>query len=125
VQVRLLSAQCLAREVVGAFADYVSPLLTRLGGPGPGALPEGALLEPAEPAWTVGAIGVGYDERRDRIVVVANEQLQEEREGEEAATARFQITRVQAAAFVEHARALIKAGRPVCPFCSQPTDAGG
>ena len=60
-----------------------------------------------------------------RIVVVANEQLQEEREGEEAATARFQITRVQAAAFVERARALIKAGRPVCPFCSQPKDAGG
>lgn len=113
------------KEHVGALADYLSGLLTQLGGPGAEALPEAALLEPVEPAWAVGAIGVGYDERRDRIVVVANEQLQEEREGEEAATARFQITRVQAAAFVERARALIKAGRPVCPFCSQPKDPGG
>ena len=122
---RLVATLKCEKEHVGALADYLSGLLTQLGGPGAEALPEGALLEPAEPAWTVGAIGVGYDERRDRIVIVANEQLHEEREGDEAATARFQITRVQAAAFVERARALIKAGRPVCPFCSQPKDPGG
>src|SRR5207253_2536273 len=124
-EARPLATRKCGEEHLGALAAYGSGLLTQRGGPGAEALPEGALLGPAEPAWTVGAIGVGYDERRDRIVVVANEQLQEEREGEEAATARFQITRVQAAAFVERARALIRAGRPVCPFCSQPKDAGG
>ena len=113
------------KEHVGALADYLSGLLTQLGGAGAEALPEASFLEPAEPAWAVGAIGVGYDERRDRVVVVVNEQLQEERQAEEPATARFQISRVQAAAFVERARALMKTGRPVCPFCSGPRDAGG
>ena len=113
------------KEHVGALADYLSGLLTQLGGPGTEALPEALFLEPVEPAWAVGAIGVGYDERRDRVVVVANEQLTEEREAEEPATARFQISRVQAAAFVARARAIMKAGRPVCPFCSAPKDPGG
>ena len=113
------------KEHVGALADYLSGLLTQLGGPGTEALPEALFVEPAEPAWVVGAIGVGYDERRDRVVVVANEQREEESEAEEPATARFQISRVQAAAFVERARALVKASRPVCQFCSGPKDAGG
>ena len=110
---------------VGALADYLSGLLTQLGGAGTEPVPEAAFLEPVEPAWAVGAIGVGYDERRDRVVVVANELLTEERETEEPATARFQISRVQAAAFVERARALMRAGRPVCPFCSAPKDPAG
>jgi len=61
---RLVATLKCEKEHVGALADYLSGLLTQLGGPGAEALPEGALLEPAEPAWTVGAIGVGYDERR-------------------------------------------------------------
>jgi uncharacterized repeat protein (TIGR03847 family) len=90
--------------------------------------------------WAVGALGLGYDESSDRLVVVANEAIeQEEGDGEEAgetetreapaapegATARFLITRAQAAAFVERARALIKAGRPTCPMCQQPKDPAG
>jgi uncharacterized repeat protein (TIGR03847 family) len=121
---RVVTLKC-EKEHVGALADYLTGLLTQLGGHGGEPLPEAALLEPAEPAWGVGAIGVGYDDKKDRVVVVANEQLPEDREGEEPATARFQITRLQAAAFVERARALFKAGRPVCPFCSQPKDPGG
>jgi uncharacterized repeat protein (TIGR03847 family) len=121
---RVATLKC-EKEHVGALADYLAGLLTQLGGAGTEALPEAAFLEPVEPAWTVGAIGVGYDERKDRVVVVANEQLQEEHAAEEPATARFQISRVQAAAFVERARALVKAGRPVCPFCTQPKDPGG
>src|SRR5207245_9261019 len=85
-EARLLATLKCEKEHVGALADYLSGLLTQLGGPGAEALPEGALLEPAEPAWTVGAIGGGSDARRARILVGAHEQLQEERAGEEAAT---------------------------------------
>jgi uncharacterized repeat protein (TIGR03847 family) len=121
---RVATLKC-EKEHVGALADYLSGLLTQLGGAGSEALPEALFLEPIEPAWAVGAIGVGYDERKDRVVVVANEHLQEDREAEEPATARFHINRVQAAAFVERARSLIKASRPACPFCTQPKDPGG
>jgi uncharacterized repeat protein (TIGR03847 family) len=39
--------------------------------------------------------------------------------------ARFRITRAQAAAFVERAQELMKAGRPTCPVCSRPMDPEG
>lgn len=82
------------------------------------------LLEPISETWVVGSIGVGYDRAGDRIIVEAKE-LPEEDSQEEPAAARFHITRAQAAAFVEQARALIKAGRPICPLCSRPMDHDG
>src|SRR5205809_1073163 len=69
------------------------------------------------------SLGLGWDEKRQRIVVVAESVVDEE--GEEPATARFAITRAQAAAFVERTESLVKAGRPICPMCSQPRDPAG
>jgi uncharacterized repeat protein (TIGR03847 family) len=126
------------KEQIAALADYLAGLLAKLpeAGTVDSDLP---LLEPVEPAWDVGALGLGYDESRDRLVVVANEAVEqddEEEDGEEetqaqeedvaeGATARFLITRAQASAFVERARALVRAGRPICPMCSQPKDPAG
>jgi uncharacterized repeat protein (TIGR03847 family) len=127
------------KEQIAALADYIAGVLAKLPELGTVAtdLP---LLEPVEIAWAVGALGLGYDETSDRVVVVANEAVEqeseeEEEDGEEAtqesaeapegATARFLITRAQAAVFVERARALVRAGRPICPMCSQPKDPSG
>jgi uncharacterized repeat protein (TIGR03847 family) len=129
------------KEQIAALAEYVAGLLAKL----PVVehvdtdLP---LLEPIEPAWAVGSLGLGYDEANDRLVVEANEAVATEEDDDEEATgpeeqaeatepadadaalARFVITRAQAAAFVERARALVRAGRPICPMCSQPKDPG-
>jgi len=94
---------------------------------------EGELIDFAEPAWIVAAIGAGWDKARDRFMVEMKELLEEEEAEEEQepaaepepATARLWITRAQAAAFVERAEALMKAGRPICPMCSQPKDPAG
>jgi uncharacterized repeat protein (TIGR03847 family) len=112
------------KEQIVALADYLETLLNRMGtAPAePGA--DLALLEPIAPAWAVGSIGVGYDDGEDRIVVVA-EELREEDAAGEGATARLRVTRPQAAAFVERARALVKAGRPPCRLCGQPVDPTG
>lgn len=125
------------KEHVSALADYVAGLLAKLPEPGTVSadLP---LLEPVNAAWDVGALGLGYDETSDRLIVIANEAVErEEDDGEETteateapeaaegATARFLITRAQASAFAERARALVRAGRPVCPMCSQPKDPEG
>jgi len=40
------------------------------------------------------------------------------------ATSRFQLTRGQVAAFVRHARELVAAGRPPCPYCGTPLNDG-
>jgi hypothetical protein len=46
-------------------------------------------------------------------------------DGPDIAKARFRLTRPQAAAFVERARALVQAGRPSCRLCGLPMDPDG
>jgi uncharacterized repeat protein (TIGR03847 family) len=111
------------KEQVRALATYLAQLLDKLptaSEPPPDSVD---LLEPVDAAWPVASLGLGWDEERQRIVVVAESVVEEE--GDEAATARFAITRAQATAFVERAEALVKAGRPICPMCSQPKDPSG
>jgi uncharacterized repeat protein (TIGR03847 family) len=128
----LVTLKC-EKEQVAALGEYLGGLLARLPGRAvtPGDEPE--LLEPVEAAWPIGSLGVGYDGDRDRIVVIANERVEESEDEEsetakrdpEPASARFVITRAQAAAFVERARVLQRAGRPTCPMCGEPKDPAG
>lgn len=118
----LVTLKC-EKEQVRGLAHYLAELLEKLGPGGATSRIDTDLIEPVDDVWAVGSIGVGHDEEHDRIVVVAREVVEEE--GQEAATARFQITRAQAAAFVERAQALIQAGRPICPMCHRPIDIGG
>ena len=128
---QLVTLKC-EKEHVGALAEHLASMLAKLPA---GASPQAPadLVEPVEAAWAVGSLGVGYDDARNRIVIVASEageQDEEEEEGrpqptEERASARFAITHVQAAAFVERARRLVRAGRPICPMCSGPIDRSG
>jgi uncharacterized repeat protein (TIGR03847 family) len=127
----LVTLKC-EKEQVAALGEYLAGLLAKLpGGAGATKAEPGTLLEPVEAAWGVGSIGVGYDEQRDRILVVANEQVATDEEesttaaAPEPASARFAITRAQAAAFIEQARALVRAGRPNCPMCGEPKDPAG
>jgi len=112
------------KEQVRALAQYLSGLLEKLPAVGERMPRSLSLIEPIDAAWIVASIAVGYDEARDRILVVANELLEEEEAGDPA-SARVLITRAQAAAFVKRAEALMKAGREICPWCSQPKDPGG
>jgi len=119
----LVTLKC-EKEQVQALGEYLAKLLAKRSAVGEPLAQEPLLLEPVDAAWAVASIGVGYDEPRDRILVVASE-LTEEDAADKAANARFRITRAQAAAFVERAQALIKASRPICPMCSQPKDPAG
>ncbi|HEX3178396.1 MAG TPA: DUF3090 family protein [Methylomirabilota bacterium] len=111
------------KEQVRALGQYLSELLDKLPA-GTGVKPaDAALLEPVDPAWPIASIGLGYDDDTKRIIVVAT--AVEEEEGREAPTARFAVTREQAAAFASRAADLMKGGRAICPMCSQPKDPGG
>src|SRR5207249_2711900 len=114
MQARMVSAvaRLVARqsekEQVRALATYLAQILDKLptaSEPTPQSLD---LVEPVDAAWPVASLGLGWDEKRQRIVVVAESVVDEE--GEEPATARFAITRAQAAAFVERTESLVKAG---------------
>ena len=111
------------KEQVRALGEYLSILLERVPDAGDAPVKNLALLEPLEEAWAVGTIGVGYDEAIGRLVVVLTGVVEEE--GDEAPSARFALTRAQAAAFVARARELMRGGRPICPMCSGAIDPGG
>jgi uncharacterized repeat protein (TIGR03847 family) len=103
------------------LASYLARIVGEVGRPG--SLPvDVAFHESEEPAWVVGTIGVSYDEGTQRIVVVAEEMVEED---EESSVARFSLSLEQAAAFAIAATSLVEAGRPPCPLCGLPLDPSG
>ena len=75
---RVVTLRC-EKQQVAALAEYFDGLLDDLE-PTPYGIAAGdlRLAEPFEEGWTVGPIGVAYDEPDDRIVVVLEELVDEE-----------------------------------------------
>ncbi len=69
-----------------------------------------AIKEPVDPLFRVGAMGLGYDANRDRILLVAQEVLDEEAEADPR-EARFYATRAQMQALSVYARSVVERGR--------------
>lgn len=124
-----VSVRC-EKQQVAALTEYFDGLLDDLE-PAPYGVAAGdlALFEPVDPIWTVGAIGVAYDEPSDRIVVVLEEitEIDEDDEGPDTAGAsvKVRLNRSQVSAFVRHSRELVASGRPPCRFCGLPIDPDG
>lgn len=132
-----VSLRC-EKQQVAALAEYFDGLLEDLE-PAPFGVSTAdlALLEPVQPIWTVGSIGVAYDEPSDRIVVVLEELIDlpdpvDEPDVDDGdgglvagATVRVRLTRAQVAAFVRNSRELVASGRPPCRFCGLPVDVDG
>jgi uncharacterized repeat protein (TIGR03847 family) len=86
------------------------------------------LRPPFEVAWVVGAMGLGYLDALDRIVLDAAEAVPVDEEGEPTepgARARVLLTRAQARALAVRASELVASGRPPCPLCGHPLDPSG
>ena len=117
-----VTAVKLEKQQVLALAEYLGGLLRDL--PAPAEVPPAPeLIEPVEADWTVGTIGVAYDNDRDRIVIVAEELVPEDEEPGE--TLRVAITRSQVRALIERAEDLMLGGRPPCRLCGAPIDPTG
>jgi len=119
----LLVTLKLEKQQVGALADYLEQMLEDLPGGAPVAASPPELVDPGTADWVVGGLGVAYDERLDRIVLIAEELTGEDEDEDVApAVARFHLRRDQVVAFVPHARSIVAAGRPPCPYCGRPLD---
>jgi uncharacterized repeat protein (TIGR03847 family) len=68
------------------------------------------IKEPVDPLFRVGAMGLGYDANRDRILLVAQEALAEEEE-RDPREVRFFATRAQMEVLSQYARDVIGRGR--------------
>lgn len=138
-----ITSVALEKAQVAALADRVDQLLdeaaARTSDP---SIPESAPAEladvrpldaPIVEEFRVGAMALGWDEASRRVVIEAHAVTDDEDEipdiGDDGAagpdTLRVWIPAPAARAFAERARQVVAAGRPPCPFCSQPLDAGG
>jgi uncharacterized repeat protein (TIGR03847 family) len=128
---RRVAIKC-EKQQAGALAQYLQRMLTDL--PAPLDMPLPASLEPSppiEPLFILGPIGLAYDRDLDRFVVVLEEVVTTDEEGEvvgdedDRGKVRLRITRAQALAFSSRSDEVIAAGRPSCMFCGQPMDPDG
>lgn len=80
---------------------------------------------PVDPLFRVGEIGLGYDQSRDRVVIIVRELLTEEQDPESAAVARFWCSRSQLRALAHWGAEVVSRGRPICSQCGQPMEPEG
>ena len=122
----VVTVQC-EKTQVSALGAYLAQLLSDLPAPDVTSVPsELELVEPLEPVWIAGPIGVVFDETRDRMVVRIDElSLEEEDDDRTLGLLRVALTRAQVHGFVVRAATLIAAGRPACPLCGRPIDPEG
>ena len=112
----------LEKAQVAALVAYLAGMLSDM--PPADDIPSTGmdLIEPVVAEWVVGSLGVTYDEDADRVVILAEELVEE---GEEGARVRISATREQIAALSVRGAEAVAAGRPPCPLCGQPLDPQG
>ena len=98
-------------ELMEASADYIEDKMR--------------IHPPVDPQFRVGEIGLGYDQNRDRVVVIVRELLTEEQDPESAAVVRYWCTRSQLRALSRWGAEVAARGRPICPQCGQPMEPEG
>jgi uncharacterized repeat protein (TIGR03847 family) len=124
----------LEKQQVAALADKLRELLLIVDGTdtvkaAPPARDPALALEPADPLWRVGAMGLAYEEDGDKVIVLAQPASEAEEEQpdltEDDDGIRFLLRRDQVRAFVLHAVAIVDEGRPTCQLCGLPIDPEG
>jgi uncharacterized repeat protein (TIGR03847 family) len=98
-----------------------------------------SFLEPGEPEWRVGEMGLGYHEARQKFVLVASQAVAGDEgqaagagraqgateHGDDVPSVRFWLSHGQVSAFAKQAETVLTAGRPPCPRCGLPMDPAG
>ncbi|MFV0461358.1 MAG: DUF3090 domain-containing protein [Actinomycetales bacterium] len=142
-----LTSVVLEKQQVQALAERVDELLDevmrRSGGAqapalAPTALEDLAPLDtPIEEEFRVGTMSLHWDGDRARVVIECFEVLEQDATepddddevpsgtGGDRQLLRVSLSASVARAFAKRALALVEAGRPPCPFCSEPLDPDG
>ena len=129
---RQLLSLVMEKEQVNALASALEQLLENLSEKNPllstsedlVAVANMELEEPVEETFRVGQLGLGYDETRDLLVIIAQE-LGGGEEGEELETVRLTFSRDQGRSLALHGAEIVTKGRPRCPQCGEPMNPEG
>jgi uncharacterized repeat protein (TIGR03847 family) len=130
---RQLTLSC-EKSQVQALIVRLNQMMETQGIPPTEIIPETATLQPGEPEWQVGEMGLGYHEARQKFVLVASQAAGGDEPAElsavhesddDAPKVRFWLSHAQVAAFSRQAESVLTAGRPLCPRCGLPMDPAG
>jgi uncharacterized repeat protein (TIGR03847 family) len=80
------------------------------------------LDQPIEAAFHIGNMGLGYDEREDRLLFVLREAVEDVAAGSSPAEASLWCTRTQLIQLARWGTEVAKRGRPICGNCGNPID---
>lgn len=119
--------------------ELLDEVLRRSGGQAavPAAAPasladDGPLDLPLLEDFRVGAIALAWDRDDERVVIEAQEEtespvepLTDDVPEDGPGVLRVRITAAMARAFSQRAMQIVSQGRPPCPLCGLPLDAGG
>jgi uncharacterized repeat protein (TIGR03847 family) len=131
---RTLTLAC-EKTQIQALIVRLQQMMATQGIEGPQTLParraqstpsSDAALQPGEPEWQVGEMGLGYHEDRHMFVLVASQRAAgEEGASDDAPSVRFWLSHQQVVALSKQAETVLTAGRPLCPRCGLPMDPAG
>ncbi len=83
------------------------------------------LEHPLEPEFHIGNMGLGYDEKEDRLLFVLREAVEDAPSHEEISEASLWCTRGQLLRLARWGTELARRGRPICGNCGNPIDPAG
>jgi uncharacterized repeat protein (TIGR03847 family) len=86
---------------------------------------EMGLEPPLDPAFHIGNMGLGYDDKEDRLLFVLREAVEDVAGGREPSEASLWCTRVQLLRMARWGTELTRRGRPICGNCGNPIDPSG
>ena len=113
----------IEKEQAAALSLAISGMLEKLGEAVEDTEPPRLeLIQPVDPLFRVGRLGLGYDETRDMLVITAEDLVREEQIPR--AKVQIWIDRVQMATLAHQAAVAVRSGRPVCPLCGETMDPG-
>jgi uncharacterized repeat protein (TIGR03847 family) len=86
---------------------------------------EMGLEQPLDPAFHIGNMGLGYDEKEDRLLFVLRQAVEDVVSGGDPAEASLWCTRVQLLRMARWGTEVARRGRPICGNCGNPIDPTG
>jgi uncharacterized repeat protein (TIGR03847 family) len=116
----------LEKEQLGRLAQALDQVLDNLPDRGPEETTSGPNTTEFELESThqirAGRMELGFDETRNRLIIIAHDL-----EADDASAPAFvcRLSPGQARELAEEAASVVSAGRPLCPLCGRPIDAGG
>lgn len=123
----------LEKQQIAALAEHLKRMMTDL--PQPIVAPDAPFTAPEsvdDAAFVVGAMSAGYEVDRDRVVMVVEELVPVDENGEPDADAvaaqgraKLSLRREQVVGFVVAAEQAVAGGRPLCRWCALPMDPDG